>query len=62
MAPLDARGQAQNGGPLDQEDCFDEFWTSPEVKAVVLQKLRYIVARWNFRSFAMLELFNETRH
>ena len=60
MAPPRAWGQAQNGGPLDQEDCFDEFWTSPEVKAVVLQKLRYIVARWGYsRSFAMLELFNE---
>ena len=49
-----------NGGPLDLENCFDEFWVNPTVRAIVHDKLRYIVARWApSRHFAMLELFNE---
>jgi hypothetical protein len=49
-----------NGGPLDPNDCFDEFWTDATVLKIVKQKLRYVLARWGYsRHFAMLELFNE---
>ena len=28
-----------NGGPLDLEDCFSQFWLDPTVRAAVLDKL-----------------------
>ena len=30
-----------NGGPLDSEDCFEQFWVDPVVLEAVRNKLRY---------------------
>ncbi|MBM3476723.1 MAG: DUF5060 domain-containing protein [Armatimonadetes bacterium] len=48
---------AANGGPCAQAD---DFWTSPEAKALYQRKLRYIIARWSYSpSVWSWEFWNE---
>ena len=47
------------GGPLDARE---QFWTNPEVKRLLLQKMRYSVARWGGSpAIGVWEFFNEIK-
>ncbi len=55
-APYNLYVQA-NGGPCESSG---DFWTHPEAKRLVRQKLRYIVARWGYSPHVLAwEFWNE---